>query len=175
MLLFQHNVFCAGLSLTLSDAGNKKVAIAGPPNLHKLITASRHFMKLPDHLLVWSACAKREDDPVTIVQNNEVMLQQVLISESAPGWGHFSYVGRSPALLGKFDVKKAMSLHVPKGELFGKLKNGHSVTLADGTVVRPEQVLGDAEPCKHFAVVCCVTAKDQALLQALINNAAINR
>ena len=32
----------------------------------------------------------------------------------------------------------------------GKLKNGQSITLADGTVIHPDQVLGESELSKYF-------------------------
>ncbi|EDO15632.1 hypothetical protein Kpol_489p13 [Vanderwaltozyma polyspora DSM 70294] len=42
---------------------------------------------------------------------------------------------------GKFKVKEAINLGIPKGPLFSKLANGESITLEDGTVILPEQVL----------------------------------
>ncbi|ORY78253.1 beta-lactamase-like protein [Protomyces lactucae-debilis] len=43
---------------------------------------------------------------------------------------------------GKFDVARAMALGVPKGPLYGKLQQGQSVYLPNGTVVHPHEVLG---------------------------------
>ncbi len=43
---------------------------------------------------------------------------------------------------GRFDVGTADRLGVPSGPERGALQNGEPVSLADGTVVRPEQVLG---------------------------------
>lgn len=45
---------------------------------------------------------------------------------------------------GRFDVEAARRLGVPFGPLFGQLQKGHPVTLHDGTVVEPSQVLGEA-------------------------------
>lgn len=45
---------------------------------------------------------------------------------------------------GRFDVEAARRLGVPFGPLFGQLQKGHPVTLPDGTVVEPSQVLGEA-------------------------------
>lgn len=47
---------------------------------------------------------------------------------------------------GRFSVEKARSLGVPPGPLFGALQRGETVTLVDGTVVQPEQVLGPPRP-----------------------------
>jgi ribonuclease Z len=43
---------------------------------------------------------------------------------------------------GKFFPKKALALNVPKGELWSKLQGGSEVTLADGNVVKPQDVMG---------------------------------
>jgi ribonuclease Z len=60
---------------------------------------------------------------------------------------------------GRFHPEKAAALGVPKGPLFGALQHGREVTLPDGRVVRPEEVVeaprrgrriavtGDTRPC----------------------------
>ena len=60
---------------------------------------------------------------------------------------------------GRFHPEKAAALGVPKGPLFGELQHGRPVTLEDGRVVRPEEVVeaprrgrrvaitGDTRPC----------------------------
>jgi ribonuclease Z len=62
---------------------------------------------------------------------------------------------------GEFNVVAAERLGVPAGPLFGKLQRGERVTLSDGTVVEPQQVLGatrrgrkvayctDTRPCQN--------------------------
>jgi ribonuclease Z len=47
---------------------------------------------------------------------------------------------------GRFDVATADALGVPFGPERGRLQAGEGVTLADGTTVGPEQVLGEARP-----------------------------
>jgi ribonuclease Z len=47
---------------------------------------------------------------------------------------------------GRFDVEAADALGVPPGRERGALQSGDAVTLADGRVVTPEQVLGEARP-----------------------------
>ncbi|HVL49020.1 MAG TPA: ribonuclease Z [Candidatus Thermoplasmatota archaeon] len=43
---------------------------------------------------------------------------------------------------GRFNKPRALELGVPEGRAFGQLQRGESVTLPDGRVVRPEDVLG---------------------------------
>lgn len=47
---------------------------------------------------------------------------------------------------GRFDLETARKLGVPAGPLFGCLQRGETVTLPDGAVVSPEQVLGPSRP-----------------------------
>ena len=47
---------------------------------------------------------------------------------------------------GRFDVAAADALGVPPGRERGALQKGETVALADGRVVTPEQVLGEARP-----------------------------
>ena len=160
------------MALTLADAGNSKIVVAGPTHISRLLTATRHFMKLPDQLLQLEHTNLNSSDIVTIIQNKEVTIQKIAINSNKT---KFCYLGSTPALPGKFDIKKAQALKIPKGEMFGKLKSGKTITLADGTEVQPEQVLGESEPSKHFLIVCDIPSNDDALLDALIENTEINR
>jgi ribonuclease Z len=47
---------------------------------------------------------------------------------------------------GRFDRERAEELGVPVGPKFSKLHDGEPVELDDGTVVRPEQVVGEPRP-----------------------------
>jgi len=47
---------------------------------------------------------------------------------------------------GRFDREKAEELGVPVGPKFSELHNGNPVELDDGTLVRPEQVVGEPRP-----------------------------
>ncbi|EGD81693.1 hypothetical protein PTSG_02406 [Salpingoeca rosetta] len=66
---------------------------------------------------------------------------------------------------GKFNVQKAKAAGVPKGPLWGQLGKGNEVTLDDGRVVKPEDVLDPVDPLPHFAIVHIPT---RAALEATI-------
>jgi ribonuclease Z len=53
---------------------------------------------------------------------------------------------------GAFDVEAAHTLGVPSGPLFGQLQRGVAVTLDDGTVVRPDQVMGQVREGRTVVV-----------------------
>lgn len=47
---------------------------------------------------------------------------------------------------GRFDRQRAEELGVPEGPMFSRLHEGEVVELEDGTVVRPEQIVGPPRP-----------------------------
>lgn len=117
----------------------------------------------------FSAEKCRTAAPVDLGLVGGMRLQAVPLVHSVPDWG---YVLTEPDRPGVLDVKSAMSMGVPKGPQLGRLKSGEAVTLADGRVVSPHQVVGprilgrtvavlqdtsDAsaaiEPCRGAAVV----------------------
>lgn len=58
---------------------------------------------------------------------------------------------------------QAVSLGVPKGPMFGKLSRGESVTVGEGRVVTPEEVMEPSMPgALCCAVLCCVRLADGA-------------
>jgi ribonuclease Z len=48
--------------------------------------------------------------------------------------------------LGRFDPEKARDLGIPEGPLWGRIHKGQSVTLEDGRVVHPSQLVGPTRP-----------------------------
>jgi ribonuclease Z len=54
---------------------------------------------------------------------------------------------------GRFDVEVATSLGVPDGRERGELQRGESLTLADGRVVTPEDVLGPTREGRKVVIV----------------------
>jgi len=51
---------------------------------------------------------------------------------------------------GEFNLTRAKQLGVPEGPRFGHLQRGQPVTLEDGRVIRPEEVLGPPRPGRSF-------------------------
>ena len=66
---------------------------------------------------------------------------------------------------GKFRVDEAIKLGVPKGPLFAKLSRGEDVTLDDGTIIKPEQVL---EKERTFGKVLIVDIPNDSYLDSMI-------
>jgi len=112
-----------------------------------------------------------------IKENSDFSLKSIPILNCNGSVDSVCYTCTIPAFPGKFDVSKAMLLKVPKGPLFAKLKNGFPVTLEDGTIIRPEQVLGPKDVSKAVIIVCKIPPfegdtpdNNSNLLDSLVNN-----
>jgi ribonuclease Z len=58
---------------------------------------------------------------------------------------------------GRFNLERARELGIPSGPLYGMLQSGRSVTLPDGRVIDPSEVLGPPRPGK--AVAYCLDTR----------------
>jgi ribonuclease Z len=86
---------------------------------------------------------------------------------------------------GRFDRERAEELGVPVGPKFSRLHDGEPVELDDGTVVRPEQVVGDPRPGRklvytgdtrpHDAVVAAAEDADLLVHDATFADDAAER
>lgn len=83
------------------------------------------------------------------VQRDGYLVRAVTVEHRVPALG---YVLEEPPRPGEFRVDQARVLGIPEGPLYGRLQAGHSITLADGRQVRPEEVLGPARRARKLAV-----------------------
>lgn len=68
-----------------------------------------------------------------------------------PCWG---YRLEEPDRPGRFDVEAARALGVPSGPLFGRLQRGEVLTLDNGVIIKPEQVMGESRAGLSLAYCC---------------------
>jgi ribonuclease Z len=139
--------------LTLADGGKKSLAIHGSSGLQSFFRAVSKFLYRPDLTLSLVEVV----DPLSVrCRDCEVKC----IPFHSVAANAISYVCETPPKPGKFDVEKAVGLGIPKGPLFAKLKNGEDVTLADGRIISPHEVVEKQEDGKCCAVICKIDLLD---------------
>ncbi len=67
---------------------------------------------------------------------------QVIATKSSHAVESYAYAFVEKPRPGKFFPKQALALGVAAGELWSKLQGGEEITLADGNVVKPSEVMG---------------------------------
>jgi len=63
----------------------------------------------------------------------------------------FGYVLMEDPLPGTFDVEKAHRFNIPEGPLYGQLKSGRDVRLADGSLITSSELVGPPRPGRRIS------------------------
>ena len=140
-----HYLGLPGMLKTFALRGrDTPLTIYGPSGLRELMTTLRRVFGRLNYPLELVELAPgdtldRTDYAVRTfrVEHGVAALGYALIEEIRPG---------------RFDLEAAAALGVPDGPARGALQRGEPVTLADGTVVRPDQVLGEARAGRKVAL-----------------------
>ncbi len=135
-----HVLGVPGLIQTFSLLGRSKpLEIYGPPGLHGFLES---ILKTVKFTLTF-------DIKVHEVEKGVVVNSRNYYVECMPvdhGIYTLAYALIEKPRPGKFSPEKAESLGIPRGPLWKKLQLGEPVTLKNGRVIRPEQVIGKPRP-----------------------------
>lgn len=136
-----------GLLATCGLAGQgQEIHLYGPDGLEEYVRMSAHISRttLSDTLdihTVETGCLYRDDEFSVACQP---------LKHRITSYGYRVTESDRP---GRFDVERAQSLGVPNGPLFGRLKRGESVELADGRIVHGRDL--NAPAIEGRSVVYC--------------------
>jgi ribonuclease Z len=85
-----------------------------------------------------------------VCEDSQVRVTCGLLAHRVPTFG---YAVSEKTQAGRFDVEQARALGIPEGPLYGKLKNGETVTLPDGRVIDGKTLTGPPRPGRKV-VIC---------------------
>jgi ribonuclease Z len=134
-----HYLGLPGMLKTFALRGREvPIQIFGPTGLTELFSSLRRiFGRLSyDYELVTL-------EPGDVVARGEYSIETFAPDHGLAANGYSIVEEPRP---GRFDVEAADALQIPAGPERGALQRGDSVTLADGRVVTPDLVLGEARP-----------------------------
>jgi ribonuclease Z len=140
-----HYLGLPGMMKTFALRGRElPLTLYGPRGLKDLVGALRRvFGKLTYELeLVELAPGDRLD-------RDGYAIEAFRVDHGGPGVGYALLEEGRP---GRFDVEAADRLGVPDGPARGALQRGEPVTLADGSVISPDLVLGEARRGRKLVV-----------------------
>jgi ribonuclease Z len=133
------------------------LTVYGPSGLKSLFASLKPFLgRLPYKLTLVELGAGEE------LERGDYRIETFALDHGVSAIG-YSLVER--ARPGRFDVAAADALGVPPGRERGVLQAGEPITLADGGVVTPDEVLGPARPGRKL-VLAGDTAPSPRVVQA---------
>ncbi|NOK07664.1 MULTISPECIES: ribonuclease Z [Corallococcus] len=154
-----HYLGIIGFLRTLGMTGRTEpMHLYGPPPARRLLHQAVH-LGLESLAFPVEIHELKDGD---VVRRNGYSVQAVGVDHRIHALG---YVLAEDARPGRFHLEKARELGVPEGPAFGKLQKGEAVTLPDGRVVKPEDVLGEARAGRRL-VISGDTRPCPALVQA---------
>ena len=140
-----HYLGLPGMLKTFALRGREvPVTVYGPRGLRSLLGALRRVfgtLTYPLELV--------ELEPGERLERTDYAVLPFAVNHGVSAVGYALVEAERP---GRFDVAAAERLGVPDGPERGMLQRGEPVTLPDGSVVRPEQVVGEPRPGRKLAL-----------------------
>ncbi len=139
-----------GLLASCGLAGNpERIDIYGPPDLDEYLKACRRYSQTHFSYPIKVHTVK----PGLVMEDAEFSVRCDLLKHRVPAFG---YRVSEKDRTGSFDVAKAKALGIPSGPLYGQLKRGERITLADGRKINGADLCGPTEIGRKF-VYCTDT------------------
>ena len=121
--------------------------IYGPPKIKEYVETSR---KVLDMYINYPIVVKEIEAPCVVHSGKDFYIRAFPLDHTKVCVGYTLEELDRP---GEFNPDKARELGVPVGPLWAQLQNGFEVQSADGTTVKPEQVLGEKRSGRKFSFV----------------------
>lgn len=132
--------------------------IYGPEKLRDYIDSNRKLLDMYINYQIIFVPV----EPGIIYEDDEMTVEAVPLLHTKPCYG---YVMHEKDRAGEFSVDKANALGIPCGPKWGQLQKGFDVTLDDGSIIHPNQVLG---PTRHGVTFSYIT--DSCYLSSITNH-----
>lgn len=154
-----------GLMQTLSLGGRElPLQVSGPVGIAGFLDAIR----CSQGVRFGYAVEVRESSGGVLVEGTGYRIECAVLDHGIATLG-FAFVEDDRP--GRFNVDRAVELGLPPGPEYRRLQNGENVTTADGTEIRPAQVLGSPRAGRRLAY--CVDTRPCVQVVALAKDAAL--
>ncbi len=132
-----HVLGLPGVLQTMALMDRKEpVAVYGPPGIKDFLVCTKETLNFG---LTFPVEINEVSTEGAILNQEEYMITAVKSNHAIKS---YSYAFIEKPRPGRFYPKKAQDLGVPKGELWSKLQRGEEITLPDGKVVKPTDIMG---------------------------------
>lgn len=135
------------LMLSAQVERTEPLYIYGPPKIKEYIETSR---KVLDMYINYPIVVQEISAPCVVHSGKDFYIRAFPLDHTKTCVGYALEELDRP---GKFDPEVARKLNVPCGALWSQLQNGFEVKAADGSIVKPEQVMGEKRSGRKFSFV----------------------
>lgn len=136
-----HVLGLPGLFQTMSLLDReRKLEVFGPSGIKAFVEATQQTVQFT---LTFPIEVIEIEKAGLVCEEKEYQVHTVATDHGIPS---LAYALTEKPRPGKFHQEKARSLGVPKGPLWSRLQRGSKVTLSNGLVVRPNEILGPPRP-----------------------------
>ena len=135
------------LMLTAQVDRTEPLYIYGPPKIKEYVETSR---KVLDMYINYPIVVQEITAPCVVHSSKDFYIRAFPLEHTKTCVGYTLEELDRP---GEFNPQKAQELGVPCGPLWAQLQQGFEVQAADGTTVKPEQVLGPKRSGRKFSFV----------------------
>jgi ribonuclease Z len=140
-----HVIGIMGLLMTMELSGRERpIELFGPPALADYVATSAQLLSTGFRYPI----IFHEARPGTVCQAETYTIECLPLNHRIPTYGYALQEHDKP---GTFDVMRAEALGIPKGPLYGCLQRGQPVTLPDGRIIQPHDVLGPPKRGRRIA------------------------
>jgi ribonuclease Z len=128
-----------GLIASMGLAGNAQdLDIYGPGGLEEYLFACAKY----SYIHLGSRLRIHQVQPGLVYEDEEFTVTCDLLKHRVPAYGYRIAEKDRP---GRFDVEKAKALGIPPGPIYGRLKQGETVTLEDGRKIKGTKLCSEPE------------------------------
>ncbi|PZO50254.1 MAG: ribonuclease Z [Phormidesmis priestleyi] len=122
-------------SCGMAGTGQQQIDLYGPPDLAKYLDACRRYSKTQSSYPI----RVHITEPGKVYEDDDYLVICQRLKHRIPAHG-YRIVEKDRT--GHFDVKRAATLGIPPGPLYGNLKRGEVVTLTDGRKINGADLCG---------------------------------
>ncbi|UCD72973.1 MAG: ribonuclease Z [Candidatus Bathyarchaeota archaeon] len=135
-----HTLGLLGLLQTMSLLGrDNELQVFGPSGLDLFLSSALSSLRVKTGFPVKVI----EVGPGIILERNSYLIEAVRADHNVESLSFGLLEKKRP---GKFDAQKAEEIGIPEGPARSLLQRGRTVTLKDGTSVKPSEILGPSRP-----------------------------
>ncbi len=121
--------------------------IYGPKRLSQYVNETKRIL---DMYINYEIAVVEVEGNTVIAETDEYIISCFPLNHTKPCLGYCFTEKMRP---GVFRPEDALQLGIPRGPMFARLQSGETVTLEDGRVITPDQVMGSPRKGRKFTFV----------------------